>query len=496
MPTLHGSDRLRMWIYTNAYFGVRSDVAVVARAGLLLLAAGGGRVAFEARSEGSGIDGSMGGDSPADVPTFGSAIGEIAGGRSSIEHIVDVPGGDLVIGGRFTASFMLGEVPISLVGGQDLFVARLDAAGRVRWARGFGSPVTDRIDAVALGPDGTIYVGGVMEGPIDFGGGPLANQNDDGFVVALTPSGDHVWSRAIGGSLATGPYGNDGVDAVVATSDGIVVGGTVDGSVDFGGMVIGPTGGSYDAYVAMYSSTGTLRWVRRYGVQGYNAVFAAAADSADNIYVSGFYEGSPNFGGGPVAASGIQDAFVLSLDAAGGYRWDETFGGSGFDWPYDIAVDAAGTVYVAGFFEQTITLGGTLTSAGGRDALLASYTATGALRWAKRAGSAGCELLDGLHMMDADTILATGRFSGTIDFGDGPLSVAGGATDGVVTQFDANGAAVHTFGHSSSGGDIVHDVAGTSTDKLYLGGFVNDQGTACDNHPSDLHNGFLRMYPP
>lgn len=81
-------------------------------------------------------------------------------------------------------------------------IEQLDAAGASVWARAFAADVT--VDQIASSPVGQIVLGGTYAGTIDFGGGPIAahgaNSNDkvlNAYVLALSPSGEHVFSNRI-----------------------------------------------------------------------------------------------------------------------------------------------------------------------------------------------------------------------------------------------------------------------------------------------------------
>src|SRR5206468_4241497 len=88
------------------------------------------------------------------------------------------------------------------------------------------------------------------------------------------------------------------------------------------------------------------------GGNGRDGGFDIAVDAAGNAYVAGFTS-SPNF---PTASpfqangDGFGDAFVTKLNAAGSALLYSTYlGGSGEDGGLGIAVDAAGNAYVTGF---------------------------------------------------------------------------------------------------------------------------------------------------
>jgi len=96
--------------------------------------------------------------------------------------------------------------------GATLRLTRFDATGAVVWARAFTGNA--RITAMASGPGHAVLFGGELQTSIDFGGGTLHTMSNDnagpvdGFVVELSATGAHVFSRTTGfsevGGIAAG----------------------------------------------------------------------------------------------------------------------------------------------------------------------------------------------------------------------------------------------------------------------------------------------------
>ena len=96
--------------------------------------------------------------------------------------------------------------------------------------------------------------------------------------------------------------------------------------------------------------------------------------------------------------------FAISLNVhsqSTPWLWAKSAGGTGWDFANSIATDAAGNVYVAGYFESntmtigttTLTNSGTTSSSGskGYDIFLAKYDNSGNVMWAKSAVSSGLD---------------------------------------------------------------------------------------------------------
>jgi uncharacterized protein (TIGR03437 family) len=108
----------------------------------------------------------------------------------------------------------------------------------------------------------------------------------------------------------------------------------------------------FDAFIAKLNANGSALVYGTYlGGAGSELANALAVDAANNIYVTGSTL-SLDF---PVAnayqrnAAGNEDAYVAKLNAAGtALVWSTYLGGSELERPYDLALNAAGNLFVAG----------------------------------------------------------------------------------------------------------------------------------------------------
>jgi hypothetical protein len=162
----------------------------------------------------------------------------------SINDLVIDAADNIYIVGQFSASFDLGGSTLPYQGGSDAFVARLGPAGNHLWSKPFGDSLNQLAQSVATDSSGKVIVGGTMTGIADFGGGPLTAKDQDIFLVTLTSSGDHVWSRRFGETDAQ-------IISDIATdgSGNLAVIGQFQGSIDFGGTQL-TTAGSTDVFIA------------------------------------------------------------------------------------------------------------------------------------------------------------------------------------------------------------------------------------------------------
>ena len=160
----------------------------------------------------------------------------------------------------------------------------------------------------------------------------------------------------------------------------------------------------------------------------------------------------------------------------GAHIWSTHFGGSvaGVDnaKPVGIVVDGTGASIVLGTLNGSVNFGGgSLTSAGGGDIYLVKYSSTGGYVWSKRFGGTSNEVPKGIAVDSSGNIVITGFFGGTVDFGGGPLT--GSSASGFVAKYSSAGA--HLWSRRLSTGSVLDEGTAVGVDGagnvIVAGGF-------------------------
>jgi hypothetical protein len=217
----------------------------------------------------------------------------------------------------------------------------------------------------------------------------------------------------------------------------VYVTGNYAGTASFGGT-FRTSAGDYDVFVAKYNKNGVLLWVQSAGGIGSDQGNSITVDVAGNVYVTGNYVGSANFGGINEISAGSDDVFVAKYNSIGTIQWVQSEGGIGNDQGNSIALDAAGNVYVTGFYVGTASFGGiSSTSAGGAgvDVFVAKYNSNGTLLWVQSAGGAPSDIGYGIAVDAACNVYVTGFYQGTASFG-GISRTSAGYYDVFVARLD------------------------------------------------------------
>ena len=245
-------------------------------------------------------------------------------------------------------------------------------------------------------------------------------------VIASSSSSSSSSSSQTYFAVTFGGTGVDrGIDIAIDSSDNVYITGDFSSTVNFGGGDI-TSAGSNDIFVLKLNSSGTFQWVNTFGGTGDDRGIDIAIDSSDNVYITGDFSSTVNFGGGDITSAGSADIFVLKLNSSGTFQWVDTFGGTGGDTGIDIAIDSSDNAYLTGNFEGTVNFGGgDITSAGTADIFVLKLNSSGTFQWVNTYGDTGTDVGIGIETNSSNNSYITGYFQGTVNFGGGDITSAG-----------------------------------------------------------------------
>lgn len=279
--------------------------------------------------------------------------------------------GSVVIAGTATHSLYFEEGHVSL-DDVETFLLRFDPGGEVRWGRGYAGGV---IQSVAMTPSGDILVSGPCSSfeTMDLGGGTLGDVDDAStFMGKLDAEGAHLWSNDHLFREARLAAAADGATVAVAQ---------VIGPWGLSPGLDVPSGASGIA-VARFDDAGTVSTARFILAPAASAGFVAVDPADDATVIGGTFQGSIDFGGGPLQSPAEDsDAFVAKLDDAFSHVWSTSFGGMGPQTMGGMAIGPDGEVVVAGNFDHSIDIDGPIDTGVTGSLYVAALSAQGALEW-------------------------------------------------------------------------------------------------------------------
>jgi hypothetical protein len=286
----------------------------------------------------------------------------------------------------------------------------------------------------------------------------------------------HLWSVRFGDEQS------DLVQAVAADAQGrVVFTGWFSDQISFGGQTFQSNGGT-DAYVAKLDANGAHVWSRRFGDADNQRAYAVALDVGGNVFVTGSFEGTVDFGGGPITAQSLSDLFVVKLDALGNHVWSKGYGPVNAYLTnrggYAIAVDGAGDVWVTGSFAGQLDFDGNVIDDGSGTQqstfLVKLHGLDGVHLFSRAIGTAiAADRGNAIALAQNGDVVLCGQFRGTVDFGAGQL-VAAGADDAWVARIAPGGAQVWAKSFGGAGNEVCAGLAVDSSDVVWLTGYFDE----------------------
>jgi hypothetical protein len=263
----------------------------------------------------------------------------------------------------------------------DSFVMKLAPDGGLLWFKLLTGSGGQYLRGVALDAAGNIAVVGYFFREIDAGGGAVLAEGDaaDAFLVGLGPDGEHRYTRRFGGASDDRAY-----DVAFDSHGRATLVGRFEGNMLLGGQLVDAAAAGA-IFVIKIDADGRPVFGRRYGGTSEQGAYGIAIDSRDRIVVSGYYEGSPSFGGDPLPATGLREPniLLLKLEPDGRHLWSRGFDVVGnqdtgyvFRGWRRVAIGAADQVLLTGFVRGALSFDPSqiaAEAAGGTDIFLAAF---------------------------------------------------------------------------------------------------------------------------
>ena len=341
--------------------------------------------------------------------------------------------GSVVVVGNFYGTLNLGGGALTSVGGYDVFMVKYSSTGLYQWSQRIGGAGSEYATGVAVDSLGSLLLTGWAQGTtVSFGGASLSTVSGsrDVFLARYGANGAHLWSKTFGGSSA-----DQGLAVAVDAGGNATITGEFAGSVSFGGATLS-SAGSTDIFVATFSSGGIPLQSWREGGTSADQGRAIGIDGLGNIDVAASFQGSMVVGGQTLTSTGATDIALMQYSSTGTLRWVHRFGGSNSDQVNSLATNGAGEIAITGIFVSWTRLGGNdLFADGSVNVLFAKYDVNGTHKWSRVAGVNWDDYGNGVAIDGNGEVVATGSFYKGIDLGGGLLSTLEGSTDGFLVRY-------------------------------------------------------------
>lgn len=235
-------------------------------------------------------------------------VSQIVGDRAKITS-VDAHGESIYCTGIFANTIeFLGNNTNSL-GGEDAFVAKLNAEGEVQWVKFLAGTLNESLNCVRADANGDIWVTGGKSIDVSFAG----QLTGDGYFIAvkLSADGEVLWLQE------SSQYGGPGVDiAFDSHNNGFICG----WHAKF--MSGGQFYGLNDIFVLKIGSEGNLEWTKRAGGSGNDQAYGIEVVRDTSVFVVG-QVADPNVYFGNIYLINSQshgNAFIAEYSSIGTFK--------------------------------------------------------------------------------------------------------------------------------------------------------------------------------
>lgn len=267
----------------------------------------------------------------------------------------------------------------------------------------------------------------------------------------------------------TGGIYTDIVNDVTTDNTGnIYVVGSFSVEMDFQSILLN-SNGLKDYFLAKLDSDGNLIWITSGGGIQDDEATGIALDDFGNIYVTGNFSGTAEFGSEQFISNGDKDIFLIKYDNNGIYQWGKFMGGFDDDIAGDVCVDYQNNPAITGTFNSNMAINNSShIGQGANDFFIAKYSSNGNFQWITAEGSTLNDRGVKLTSDNLGNFYATGEFSGILNFGPVTLT-AEGFQDVFLAKYTSNGSFDWALKLGTSGDDdVAGDVACDINNKVYV----------------------------
>jgi Secretion system C-terminal sorting domain len=274
-------------------------------------------------------------------------------------------------------------------GMMDAFVAIVDANGTIATSKLYGGTADDFLYDIKATSDGNY----ILSGESGSSNGDLAGTGlGTSWMLKINGANLNViWSKTYIGPNA-GANAIENFYRVLALNDGsgyIAAGFTTS---DFGNSA------NDNMYIQKVDVNGNALWMKNFGsTDNSDYPMAMLEASGGDFYIAGLGSGTAGSDLGSTFFGGVADMWLIKFQSTGTKIWDRHFGGTDWEFAFDLKKDANNDLYLAGFTRSVNntadTTGAGPNAYGSQDLWVVKTDPVGAVLYTKRVGGSGITLL-------------------------------------------------------------------------------------------------------
>ncbi|MCX6351985.1 MAG: SBBP repeat-containing protein [Bacteroidetes bacterium] len=390
---------------------------------------------------------------------------------AKIYDIVTDQQGNVIVTGVVIGNFKSRTNPLittgayqsSASGSRDAYVAKFNPQGQLLWGTYLGGSGEESGQSIDVDEQGNIYVSGITKSSnfpttsgayiTSFSGG-----YEDGFITSFTSGGSLRWSSYFAGS-----YGGSAMGISVDS---------INNYVYITGRNQNTQRGSGVGYVAKFNLSGAYQWKTDFDGIGQNldarngaVVMVGKTGNTSGIATTGAYQ---------TTQAGDVDAFVASFSTSGSLNWATYYGGSAFEQLNDVVINSTGDIYAIGESSSSFNASSNTyqsTNHGNRNAILVKFNGSGTNKtWDTFFGEENYTEGEGIALDHDESIYISGETSSSNLATNGAYQITNGGSNGYFAKFNANGSRLYSTYYGGSNSDAASSIALDKNDSLFIGG--------------------------
>lgn len=378
----------------------------------------------------------------------------------------------------------------------DLFVAKINSAGKILWVKSAGSVEEDKATSIVMDNNGNIYISGVITGDADFGEikiKPLPQQPpaidrhypENGFIAKLDSKGNFIWVKNFRDkqnlvNLVLAIDGNDKGYVAINFSE----------SIFFNEQNFTVDKDYFGSLIAKFSSDGKIEWTKLFAEGKFVNIDLLSIDKNNELYLEGFSNYPSKIGNTSYKAvdeNGLEyDKFMAKMSTTGNFLWEKS-NTTNFKTKTDINLITScikGGIYTSTIYSNN------------SDIVVSRIAANGNILWTKKIGKIH-EDKGNIISMTSDkigNIYITGWFKDKITIGNKVLTKKDAWNENLfVVKINPSGAVVWSKNFDSKGVDSYTKGNAITIDKLgniwLLGQIMGETTIGKTNINADFQGG-------
>ncbi|WP_425391248.1 PKD domain-containing protein [Ekhidna sp.] len=257
-----------------------------------------------------------------------------------------------ITGQFFGSKYFVGVEPPNVADGSgDTFISKYNSDGTFQWVVQLGGSGNEIGYDLVVNSQNEIVTTGALSSAADFdpgaGDATLTNGGDqDAYVAKYDSDGNYVWAFNLGTMGTT-----TGKSVSIDSEDNVIVSGDFQNTIDAdpgAGTENLVSEGSYDIFLAKYSTGGSYIWANSIGSNSHEYSYEVEVDNEDYIYLAGQLANGADLDPSAEIVTSYLGKFLANYTSDGSYNWYMHLGFINNSNVYELAVDGQNDVLIGG----------------------------------------------------------------------------------------------------------------------------------------------------